>query len=225
MKPTIIALVPMRHHSQRVPRKNYRLFNGKPLFYWILTTLLRCPSLDAIYIDTDSPVIKKKAKELSDRIFIIDRPARLRGDKVAMNDILLYDVSQVKADYYLQTHSTNPLLKKEAVERAIREFLRSRACDSLFSVTRFQKRLWTKNGRALNHNPGRLEQTQDLPPLFEENSCLYIFSKENIRKRKNRIGQRPLMFEISKDEAFDIDEEIDFTIAETLSKWERRKKI
>ena len=225
MKPTIIALVPMRHHSQRVPRKNYRLFNGKPLFYWILTTLLRCPSLDAIYIDTDSPVIKKKAKELSDRIFIIDRPARLRGDKVAMSDILLYDVSQVKADYYLQTHSTNPLLKKEAVERAIREFLRSRACDSLFSVTRFQKRLWTKNGRALNHNPGRLEQTQDLPPLFEENSCLYIFSKENIRKRKNRIGQRPLMFEISKDEAFDIDEEIDFTIAETLSKWERRKKI
>ena len=223
-KAKIAALVPMRHHSERVPEKNYRLFHGKPLFFWIIETLLRCPSIDSVYINTDSPVIKEKARGIDPRVHIVKRPKRLCADDVPMNEILLYDVSLIEADYYLQTHSTNPLLKKETIEKAIHTFLAAQGYDSLFGVTRWQTRFWDHQGHPINHDPGQLERTQDLPPMFEENSNIYIFSKKGIEERNNRIGRKPLMFEISKHEAIDIDEEIDFKIAEALGGLRRTAK-
>ena len=134
-----------------------------------------------------------------------------------MNEILMYDTAQVEADFYLQTHSTNPLLKPETVSRAIQTFVTSYpSFDSLFTVTRLQTRLWDQNGHPLNHDPAVLLQTQDLPPIYEENSCLYIFTRENLQRRRNRLGWHPLMFEINAEEAWDIDEELDFDIANFL---------
>ena len=134
-----------------------------------------------------------------------------------MNDVLLHDTSQVDADYYLQTHCTNPLLRPETIGRAIQAFLDAYPIhDSLFSVTRVNTRLWDSLARAINHNPAILIRTQDLPPLYEENSNLYIFTRETLETRHNRIGERPLMYEIDRLEAWDIDEELDFQIAEML---------
>jgi CMP-N-acetylneuraminic acid synthetase len=135
-----------------------------------------------------------------------------------MNDVLLNDVRQVPADYYLQTHSTNPFLSTATISKAIDTFLQTRPeADSLFSVTRLQTRLWDSQGRPVNHDPSVLLRTQDLPPLFEENSCLYIFSRATLEQRGNRIGEHPLMFEIDPIEAWDIDEEIDFRMAELIN--------
>jgi CMP-N-acetylneuraminic acid synthetase len=83
-------------------------------------------------------------------------------------------------------------------------------------VTRWQTRLYDQNGRAINHDPAVLIQTQDLPPVYEENSCLYLFSRESLMHSHHRIGEHPFMFEIDADEAWDIDEELDFTICEFL---------
>ncbi len=218
MKPKIVALVPMRHYSERVPSKNYRDFNGKPLFYWIIETLCSCNMIEAIYINTDSPVIRGRAPGINSKVSIVDRPANLCSGETPMNDILLYDVSQVEADYYLQTHSTNPLLMRETIEEAIKRLLSSHTNDSLFGVTRLQRRLWDQNGCPLNHNPNLLLRTQDLPSVYEENSNIYIFTKEVIQKYKNRVGKNPIMFEIARNEAWDIDGEIDFHIAEILHK-------
>ena len=136
-----------------------------------------------------------------------------------MNDVLLNTISQVDADFYLQTHSTNPLLSAASVKKGVEMFLENYPIhDSLFSVTRLQTRLWDQLARAINHNPNILLRTQDLPPVYEENSCLYIFSKEILERKHNRIGDRPLMLEIPREEAQDIDEEIDFQIAEYLFK-------
>jgi CMP-N-acetylneuraminic acid synthetase len=88
------------------------------------------------------------------------------------------------------------------------------AYDSLFSVTRLQTRLWDQLTRAINHNPAILLQTQDLPPVYEENSCIYIFTRQTLVDRRNRLGERPLMFPISPEEAWDIDELIDFEVTE-----------
>ena len=85
-----------------------------------------------------------------------------------------------------------------------------------FSVTRLQIRLWDQLGRAINHNPAILLQTQDLPPVYEENSCIYIFTRENLLRRRNRLGERPMMFPIDAAEAWDIDEELDFAITDFL---------
>jgi CMP-N-acetylneuraminic acid synthetase len=151
------------------------------------------------------------------RVKLINRPEHLRADDVPMNDILIHDTGQVEADFYLQTHSTNPLLKPETVSRAINSFLADYpAHDSLFSVTRLQTRLYDQHGNAINHDPSVLIQTQDLPPVYEENSCLYIFTRTNLIKRHHRIGEKPMMFEISAEEAWDIDEELDFAITDFL---------
>src|SRR5512134_1889226 len=146
----------------------------------------------------------------------------MRADASLMYEILAYDTEQFPADFYLQTHSTNPLLKAETISRAIQSlFTKYPASDSLFSVTRLQTRLYDRDGQAINHNPDELIQTQDLPPVYEENSCLYIFTRDNLIQRHHRIGARPRMFEISADEAWDIDEELDFAITDFLL---RRKK-
>jgi CMP-N-acetylneuraminic acid synthetase len=213
----LAALVPMRHHSQRVPGKNYRPLAGKPLFHHIIETLLAVPEIDGIAVDTDSEPVMDGLSRHFPQVKIINRPENLRTDAVPMNDILIYDTDQVQAGFYLQTHSTNPLLKPETVSRAIKSFLADYpARDSLFSVTRLQTRLYDQNGRAINHDPEVLIQTQDLPPVYEENSCLYIFTRENLLKRHHRIGEKPMMFEIDADEAWDIDAELDFEICSFL---------
>ena len=207
----------MRHHSQRVPGKNYRLLAGKPLYQHIVETLLSCPEIDQVVVDTDSqPVIDGLARDFP-QVHVLERPERLRADHIAMNEILAYDTEQVPADFYLQTHSTNPLLHAETISRAIRTFLSDYpAYDSLFSVTRLQTRLWDPLGRAINHNPAILLQTQDLPPVYEENSCLYIFTRPTLMARRNRLGERPRLFPIDAAEAWDIDEELDFEITNFL---------
>jgi len=129
----------------------------------------------------------------------------------------MYDTAQVQADLFLQTHSTNPLLRAETISRAVTTLLANYpAYDSLFSVTRLQTRLWDGLARPLNHNPAILLRTQDLPPVYEENSCIYLFSRQTLESRRNRIGERPYLFEIDATEAMDIDEEHDFLIANLL---------
>ena len=82
--------------------------------------------------------------------------------------------------------------------------------------TRHQARFYARNGEAINHNPRELIQTQDLDPIYEENSCIYLFTRENLIKFQHRIGENPLIFEIPALEAVDIDEESDFMIADIL---------
>jgi CMP-N-acetylneuraminic acid synthetase len=213
----IVALVPMRHHSQRVPGKNFRPLGGRPLFHHILETLLAAPEVNRVVVDTDSDPIVEGVRQYFPQVGIIERPERLRAVDVPMNDILIYDTEQVQADFYLQSHSTNPLLRTETISRAITGFLGAYPDhDSLFSVTRLQTRLYDQHGRAINHDPGVLIQTQDLPPVYEENSCLYLFTRENLLRRHHRIGEKPLMFEIDAEEAWDIDEELDFAITDFL---------
>ena len=223
--PRIVGLVPMRHHSKRVPGKNYRSLAGYPLYHHIVNTLLTCPHIAEVVIDTDSQNIRDDVLQHFSQVHLLERPEHLRAGTVSMNEVLLHDVSQLEADYYLQTHSTNPLLRTETISRAIQLFLDNRSTyDSLFSTTKLQVRLWDNQTRPVNHDPEILLRTQDLPPIYEENSCLYIFSEETLVKRQNRIGKRPLLFEIDRLEAWDIDEELDFEIAEYLYLKYRQEK-
>lgn len=218
-KPKIVALVPMRHHSQRVPGKNYRLLNGIPLYQHILTALLQVPEVNEIVVDTDSEVIIEGILSTFPMVRVINRALELRGDDVSMNTILLHDISQVPADFYLQTHSTNPLLRAATFTKAINTYLQAYPLrDSLFSVTRLQTRLYDHEGKAINHDPRVLIQTQDLPPVFEENSCIYLFTAETLQKKGTRIGESPILFETDPEESWDIDKESDFNLVEMILK-------
>lgn len=218
-KKKIVAIVPMRHSSERVKGKNYRDFAGKPLYQHIIESLLQCALIDTVLIDTDSPVILDQAAKLYPSVLLLERPAHLRDGAIAMNDVLLNIINQVPSDFYLQTHSTNPLLTAATISVGIEKFLSIYPMyDSLFSVTRRQVRYWDELARPINHNHHILLRTQDLPPVFEENSCMYLFTKEILQQKHNRIGDRPFMFEMPEVEAQDIDVELNFEVAELLFK-------
>jgi CMP-N-acetylneuraminic acid synthetase len=215
----IAALVPMRHSSERVPGKNYRDFAGKPLFFHVTESLLQCKLISKVIIDTDSPNVIELCQKYFPEVVILERPEHLRDGSIPMNDVLLNAISQVPADFYLQTHSTNPILTTQTIEKGIQKFLEIYPMyDSLFTVTRRNVRFWDSLARPINHNQNILLRTQDLPPVFEENSCLYLFNKEILQRKHNRIGDRPYLFEIPEIEAQDIDVELNFKVAEFLYK-------
>jgi len=213
--PRIKALVPMKGHSERVPNKNIRMLAGKPAFHWIMESLSKSKYINEIVINTDSDEIAKSASD-NFKITILERPDFLLGDMVSIQPLIEYDLSQTNGEYYLQTHSTNPLLKTETIDRAIEAFFAQQEHDALFSVTSIKTRFYWPDGQGINHDPKKLIRTQDLEPIFEENSCLYIFSRETNQKIKNRLGANPMMFPIHKLEAADIDEMEDFYWAEFL---------
>jgi CMP-N-acetylneuraminic acid synthetase len=217
----VVALLPMKAHSERVSGKNFRDFAGKPLYRWILDTLLSLPEVDMVVINTDArPILEARNPIGSARILIRDRKPELCGDQVSMNLILADDIAQIAAETYLMTHATNPLLQAETIRAAVSAFEKAKAegqADSLFTVRKFQTRFYRADGSAVNHDPKNLIRTQDLEPWYEENSNLYIFTPESFAATGARIGARPVLFEMPKIESIDIDDDGDWAIAEAIA--------
>lgn len=211
----------MKANSQRVKGKNFRDLQGKPLFRWILDALLAIPEIDEVVINTDAREILA-GHGLTDggRVRIRDRRPELCGDTVSMNLILADDVAAVPADTYLMTHTTNPMLSAATIGAALAAYragVAAGTADSLFTVNRIQTRFYRADGSAVNHDPANLIQTQDLEPWFEENSNLYIFSAASFAAADARIGRKPILFEMSRLEAIDIDTPEDWALAEAVA--------
>jgi CMP-N-acetylneuraminic acid synthetase len=213
--PKITALVPMKGHSERVPNKNIRTLAGKPAFHWILESLSKSKYIDEIVINTDSEEIAKSASN-NFKVTILKRPEFLLGDMVSIQPLIEYDLSQTDGEFYLQTHSTNPLVTTVTIDKAIEAFFAQQEHDALFSVTEIKTRFYWPDGTGINHDPKHLIRTQDLEPIFEENSCIYIFSKETNERTNNRLGSNPMMFPMERLESVDIDTMEDFYFAEHL---------
>lgn len=217
----IVVLLPIKNNSQRVIGKNFRDFNGKPLFTHILDTLLKIECISKIIINTDSNLLIDYFKSRPNkRIYIHKRPPEICGDDVSMNEVIKYDLNLSSEEYFLQTHTTNPLLKPDTIENGIKKYFKNlNRYDSLFTVNKYQSRFYNHKVIPLNHDPDHLIKTQDLNPVYEENSNFYIFSKKSFLDANfNRIGQAPLMFPTPLSESIDIDTYEDFLFAENIQK-------
>ena len=223
----IVALLPMKANSERVKGKNFRDFGGKPLFSWILDTLISVSKIDAVVINTDArEILIKNGLIESERIIIRDRKSEICGDFVSMNVIINDDIQNIDADIFLMTHTTNPFLSKKSVEVAISQFkdaLNHRSANSLFTVNKVQERFYDTNAKALNHDPERLVRTQDLEPWYKENSSLYLFTKEGFSTTYARIGSKPMMLETPLFESTDIDTPDDLDLAEAMIEHFKKK--
>lgn len=218
-RPSIVALIFMKGHSERVPHKNLREFYGKPLLYWILESLDCSEWINSVIVNTDSKEIAETALKYFEVKIHMRPDYLLEITSNEANQIMEYDINNSEADFYLQTHSTNPLLKTETIDKSIEKFISQDTHDSLMGVTELQTRLYWPDGNGINHDPKKLIKTQELPPVYEENSCIYLFSREMFLKSKQRIGENPLLFPIDPVEAVDIDEESDFLIAESIKRY------
>lgn len=221
----MIALLPMKGHSERVPEKNTRLLNRKPLFFYIADTLKDTGLFELLTINTDSEEIARLAAgRYGDWVRIIERPPELVGDHVPMNSIIAHDIALLGMDNdYFQTHSTNPLLGSGTIQTAVDRFYagsRKGEFDSLFSVNVLRTRLYNENLKPINHDPAVLGRTQDLDVIYEENSNFYIFSGESFARKKHRIGNNPKPYVMSRNaiEGIDIDEISDWDFAEMILK-------
>ncbi len=222
----IVALLPMKANSERVKGKNFRQFLDKPLFRWVLDALLEVEEISKVVINTDArEILATHGLQENDRIMVRDRLPEICGDLVSMNTILADDIAAIEADVYLMTHTTNPLLSSETIRNSIEAFLaaiRDGRADSLFTVDRIQTRFYREDGTAVNHDPTNLIRTQDLEPWYEENSNLYLFTRDSFSRTQARIGASPMLIESPRFESIDIDTPEDWDLAVVAAEYVQR---
>lgn len=222
----IKIFIPIKHNSQRVSRKNFRLLEGEPLYKRQILKFIKSNFFN-IYIDTDSDEIIEDIKSDNrlnsfKNLNVYKRPENLTGDKVAVNDLInnfFKNIDINENEFIAQIHVTSPFLESLTVKNAF-ELTKSEDIDSIVGSNIIQSRLWRKEKYGMcpvNHNPMKLEQTQDLPKYYEENSSLYIFNKRNFNKYDNRIGLKPFFYEIKFPENIDIDTEEDWNMIKIMN--------
>ena len=213
----------MKANSERVRGKNFREFCGKPLFRWMLDTLLEVEEIDQVIINTDArQILADNGLTDTDRVMIRDRRPEICGDMVSMNLVIADDLANVESTIYLMTHTTNPLMSADTVRKALAAFKAAQAAgtaDSLFTVDKVQTRFYRADCSPVNHDPNNLVRTQDLEPWFEENSNLYIFTRESFAKTQARIGAQPMMYEGPFFESIDIDTPADWDFAVAAARY------
>ena len=216
-----VALLPMKAHSERVRGKNFRIFAGKPLFRWILDTLLSVEEIDKIVINTDARhILADNGLTDSNRVLIRDRRPEICGGHISMNLVIEDDLTAVDAETFVMTHTTNPLLSGPTIQEAISAYQKGVANegkDSLFTVNDYQTRFYRADGSAVNHDPDVLLPTQELETWYEENSNLYIFTKDSFKETNARIGRAPILFPTPTLESADIDNATQWRIAEIIA--------
>ena len=208
----VTAVVPMKLNNRRLPQKNTKCFkNGKPLCWYILSTLLKINEIEEVYVYCSNPDIKKYIPE---GVNYLKRSEDLDQYSTKMNEVLQAFAREIPSDIYVMTHTTAPFIKSSSIKKGLEAVL-SGDFDSSFAVKKLQDFLW-KDGRPFNYELDNIPRTQDLPPLFEETSGFYIYKSNIITNLNRRIGQKPFLVEVGEIESIDIDEPEDFKIADAI---------
>ena len=208
----IVAIVPMKLNNRRLPQKNTKPFtNGKPLCYYILSTLLTVDGIDEVYVYCSNPDIRDFIPQ---GVKYLRRSESLDQDSTSMTEVLTCFTKKVPADIYVMTHTTAPFMTKESIHKGLQAVI-SGDYDSAFATKKLQDFLW-KDGIPFNYDLANIPRTQDLPALFEETSGFYIYKHDVMAKFHRRIGEKPYIVEVNEIEAIDIDEPEDFQIADAI---------
>lgn len=216
----IVAIVPMKLNNRRLPQKNTKCFtNGRPLCYYILSTLLKVKGVDEVYVYCSNSDIQEFIPE---GVKYLKRSESLDQDTTKMNEVLQCFAKDVPADIYVMTHTTAPFISAASIEKGLNAVIAG-AYDSSFAAKKIQDFLW-KDGVPLNYELNNIPRTQDLPPLYEETSGFYIYRSEVMTNLNRRIGNKPYIVEVGEIESTDIDEPEDFAIADAIFNYIQNKK-
>ena len=208
----IVAIVPMKLNNRRLPQKNTKPFtNGKPLCWYILSTLLSIPEIEDVYVYCSNPDIKEF---LPDGVKYLKRSELLDQDTTKMNEVLQCFAKEVPADIYVMTHTTAPFVSAGSILKGLKHVMTGEY-DSSFAAKKLQDFLW-KDGKPFNYELNNIPRTQDLPAMYEETSGFYIYKSEVMTKLNRRIGSKPFIVEVGEIESIDIDEPEDFIIADAV---------
>ena len=208
----VVALIPIKLNSQRLPHKNILDLSGKPLCTYMTENLLKVKKIDEVYVYcSDEEIMDYMPKGVK----FLKRDAYLDGDLVKGQEIYERFIKEVDADVYVLAHVTAPFIKSESISNALDKVL-DEDYDSAMSVKKIKTFVWYK-GKTLNYSLEDIPRTQDIEPIYYETSAFFIFKKEVFTKLNHRrIGNKPYFQEIDDVEAIDIDYPEDFKFAQTI---------
>lgn len=214
-----VCIVPIKKNSKRIEGKNFKNIRGKPLYSFLLEKLKYC-NFDEIYVDSDSEIIKKYA--IKKNFKFIKRLKKLSRNSANGNDLLNYHSKIIDADLYFQLFVTAPLLSIKSINKCISLLKNSKKKDSIFTIVKEQSFYWF-NGKSLNYKTKILPRSQELNPVIRETTGLYGIKKEALKKRRCRIGYKPILHEVSSYESIDIDNRIDLLFLDNFIKNNKMK--
>ncbi|MCX6300995.1 MAG: acylneuraminate cytidylyltransferase family protein [Bacteroidia bacterium] len=224
----VVCFLPCRAGSERVKNKNTRQFAGVEggLLEIKLDQLCRCNIIDKIVLSTDDQKVIDISKQFGSRIRIDNRPPELASSDASTDDLIRYTGKIISDPHILWTHVTSPFTGEEVYNRAINDyfkFIKTGKYDSLMSVTPIRVHVWNKKGEPVNYKRGevRWPRSQQVDPMFEVNSAIFINSRENYIRLEDRIGLHPFLFEMDRTESIDIDYEDDFLLAESIYRFKQ----
>ena len=208
----VVAFVPVKLNNERLPGKNTKkLSDGTSLMHCIQKSLLNSKNVDEVYVYCSND----KAKDyVLDGVTLLKRDEKYDTATADVNDMFYTFSKTVDADIYILAHATAPFLKPESIDKGV-SAVASKEYDSAIAVKKMQEFFWA-DGKPMNYSPNKIPRTQDLQPIYVETTGMYIFTKDVIQKLKRRIGDKPYMLEVSEIEATDINNPIDFEIANAI---------
>ena len=213
LKNNIIAMVPVRAGSTRVPNKNTRKFANTSLLELKLKVLKNVKEITQIIVSTDCEIAAEIA--LSQNVKVQSRNKYFAGSQVTNDQHWLHIAQTTPGNIVFLAQVTSPLLRVSSIQKALNTFLNSDSNDSLNSVSVEKKFLW-KDMKPINYDINATPKSQDLPNIVSLNFAITIIQKQSMIKRKNVIGYRPSFFELDKVESLDIDDLVDFKVAELM---------
>lgn len=210
----VVALIPVKLGSKRVPFKNIKPFyDGTPLITFIQRVCLKSKYINEIYIYCSDDEVKPY---VLDGVKFLKRPEILNGDNINANDIIKQFMKEIDADIYVNTHTTSPFANPLSIDECIEKVM-SDDYDSAFCAQEVKTFLWDKTG-PINFDPNNFPRTQDLPLIYGETSIAYVFTKQTFLKFGRRVGIKPFIKTVGKIESMDIDYPEDFEICDAIYK-------
>jgi len=207
-----VAFVPLKLNNERLPGKNTRLLSdGTPLLSLILNALLQVRNIDDVFVYCSDESVME---HLPENVKFLKRTTNLDLSTTKINEVLRAFADDVPADVYVLAHATAPFLKIESIQTGV-DKVQSGEHDSALTVHKMQEFIW-KEGWPMNYDLAAVPRTQDLDPLFIETTGLYIYTQDLITQRNARIGDKPYLIEVSSIESLDINNPIDFDIADAV---------
>lgn len=212
----IKALIPVRSGSQRVKNKNIRPFAGSSLLEIKIKQMLRIPELDGVVVNSNSDEMLEIASRLGAET--VKRDEYFASSSVVMNEVYENMAQNINSDLILFADATNPLIEDNTIRNVIRFYKEnSDVYDSVVTANSVKLFMW-QNNSPLNYDADNKPRSQDLPNILALNYAAHIISRETMIRKKDIVGYRPYLYEISKIEAADIDDQTDFEFCEFMFK-------
>ena len=228
LKPETLAIIPARGGSKGIPRKNIKMFCGKPLIAWTIEAALKSNFIDRAVVSTEDEEIGEVSRSYG--IEVIKRPQELAQDETLATPVMEHAVTVLEEQGYKPQiiallNPTSPLRSSEHIDRGLLSFIWS-SRDSSICVSRGVFNIWSfanlttsaENAKypVANYDYKNKARRQDSPVKYQEKGAIYLVRRDYLMEHHRFIGDKNTLYQIPTANGLDIDTPLDFIIAERV---------